>query len=392
MIKYIRGDFMSTGIICEYNPFHNGHLYHINKIKEMFPDDIIVLIMSSHFLQRGDSSLINKWDKTDIALSLGVDIVIELPFVFSSQGADIFAKGSIEILKNMNVDRLVFGSETDDIEILSNIANVQIDNDDFDLKVKTYLDEGISYPTALSKAVYDLTNIKIDKPNDLLAISYIKEIKKQKANIKPICIKRTNDFHSLKLDNEIVSATSIRNALKENKEIKKYVPSIVYDYLQKELSFTEEYFDLLKYKIISDFNNLNIYHTVDEGIENRIKKYIYTSNSMDELINNIKTKRYTYNKVKRMLTHILCSYTKEEALRTQNSEYIRILGFNKKGKDYLNKVKKTSLLPIITGYSNIKSEILDIEKRVSSIYFLPFKQKNKNYLMEMEYKNKPIIK
>ncbi len=383
---------MSTGIICEYNPFHNGHLYHINKIKEMYPDDIIVLVMSSHFLQRGDSSLINKWDKTDIALSLGVDIVIELPFVFSSQGADIFAKGSIEILKNMNVDRLVFGSETDDIEILSNIASIQIDNDEFDIKVKTYLDEGISYPTALSRAVCDLTNIKIDKPNDLLAISYIKEIKKQKANIKPICIKRTNDFHSLKLDNDVVSATSIRNALKENKDIKKYVPPIVYEYMQKDLSYTEDYFDLLKYKIISDFNNLSIYHTVDEGIENRIKKYIYTSNNMDELINNIKTKRYTYNKVKRMLTHILCSYTKEEAAGTQKGEYIRILGFNKKGKEYLNKVKKTSSLPIITGYSNIKSEILDIEKRVSSIYFLPFKQKNKNYLMEMEYKHKPIIK
>lgn len=383
---------MSTGIICEYNPFHNGHLYHINKIKEMFPDDIIILVMSSHFLQRGDSSLINKWDKTDIALSLGVDIVIELPFVFSSQGADIFAKGSIEILKNMNVDKLIFGSETDDIKLLSNIADIQIDNYEFDLKVKTYLDEGISYPTALSKAVCDLTSIKIDKPNDLLAISYIKEIKKQKANIEPLCIKRTNDFHSLKLDNEVVSATSIRNALKENKDIKKYVPPIVYEYMKKDLSFTEDYFDLLKYKIISDFNILNIYHTVDEGIENRIKKYIYTSNNMDELINNIKTKRYTYNKVKRMLTHILCSYTKEEALRTQNGEYIRILGFNTKGKEYLNKVKKTSLLPIITGYSNIKSEVLDIEKRVSSIYFLPFKQKNKNYLMEMEYKHKPIIK
>ena len=383
---------MSTGIICEYNPFHNGHLYHINKIKELFPDDIIVLVMSSHFLQRGDSSLINKWDKTDIALSLGVDIIIELPFVFSSQGADIFAKGSIEILKNMNVDKLIFGSETDDIKLLSNIADIQIDNYEFDLKVKTYLDEGISYPTALSKAVCDLTSIKIDKPNDLLAISYIKEIKKQKANIEPLCIKRTNDFHSLKLDNEVVSATSIRNALKENKDIKKYVPPIVYEYMKKDLSFTEDYFDLLKYKIISDFNILNIYHTVDEGIENRIKKYIYTSNNMDELINNIKTKRYTYNKVKRMLTHILCSYTKEEALRTQNGEYIRILGFNTKGKEYLNKVKKTSLLPIITGYSNIKSEVLDIEKRVSSIYFLPFKQKNKNYLMEMEYKHKPIIK
>ncbi len=383
---------MSTGIICEYNPFHNGHLYHINKIKEMYPDDIIVLVMSSHFLQRGDSSLINKWDKTDIALSLGVDIVIELPFIFSSQGADIFAKGSIEILNNMNVDRLIFGSETDNIEILNNIADIQINNSDFDLKVKKYMDEGISYPTALSKAVYDLTDIKIDKPNDLLAISYIKEIKKQNANIKPSCIKRTNDFHSLKLDNEIVSATSIRNALKENKDVKKYVPSVVYDYLQKEISFTEDYFNFLKYKIISELNNLSIYHCVDEGIENRIKKYIYTSNDMDELINNIKTKRYTYNKVKRMLAYILCSYTKEEALRTKKSEYIRILGFNKKGKDYLNKVKKTSLLPIITGYSNIKSEILDIEKRVSSIYFLTFKQKNKNYLMEMEYKHKPIIK
>lgn len=383
---------MSTGIICEYNPFHNGHLYHINKIKEMYPNDSIILVMSSHFLQRGDSSLINKWDKTDIALSLGVDIVIELPFVFSSQGADIFAKGSIEILKNMNVDRLIFGSETNDIETLTAIANIQINNKEFDVTVKKYLEEGISYPTALSKAVYTLTKIKVEKPNDLLGVSYIKEIIIQKANITPITIKRSNDFHSLELDNDIVSATSIRNALKNSTEIKRFVPPIVYDYLQKEISFSDDYFDLLKYKIISSINSLSTYQTVDEGIENRIKKYIYTSNSLDELIDNIKTKRYTYNKVKRMLTHILCGFTKEEALRTKENEYIRILGFNEKGKSYLNRIKKESSLPIITGYSNVKSEILDIERRVSSIYFLIFKQKNKNYLMEMEYKHKPIIK
>ncbi len=383
---------MSTGIICEYNPFHNGHLYHINKIKELYPNDTIVLVMSSHFLQRGDSSLINKWDKTDIALSLGVDIVIELPFVFSSQGADIFAKGSIEILKNMNVDRLIFGSETNNIDTLTAIANIQINNKEFDEVVKKYLEEGISYPTALSKAVYTLTNIKVEKPNDLLGVSYIKEIIIQKANITPMSIKRSNDFHSLELDNDIVSATSIRNALKNRTEIQRFVPQIVYDYLQKEISFSDDYFGLLKYKIISSINNLNTYQTVDEGIENRIKKYIYTSNSLDELIENIKTKRYTYNKVKRMLTHILCGFTKEEALRNKTNEYIRILGFNEKGKKYLNIVKKESSLPIITGYSNINSEILDIERRVSSIYFLIFKQKNKNYLMEMEYKHKPIIK
>jgi predicted nucleotidyltransferase len=343
-------------------------------------------------LQRGDSSLINKWDKTEIALSLGVDVVIELPFVFSSQGADIFAKGSIEILKNIGVDRLIFGSESNDVELLSRIADVQINNTNFDNKVKEYLDEGINYPTALAKAVHAITDIKIDKPNDLLGISYIKEIKKQGADIEPICIKRTNDFHSTKLDSAIVSATSIRTALKNETKIKKFVPEIVYEYLQKEISFTEDYYELLRYKIICDNDNLNKYQTVDEGIENRIKKFIYTSNNMDELINNIKSKRYTYNKVKRMLTHILCGFTKEEASRNKSNEYIRILGFNKAGKEYLNKAKKKSDLPIITGYSNIKSEILDIERRVSSIYFLPFKQKNKNYLMEMEYKHKPIIK
>lgn len=383
---------MSTGIICEYNPFHNGHLYHINKIKEMFPEDVIVLVMSSSFLQRGDSSLMNKWDKTDIALSLGVDIVIELPFVFSSQGADIFAKGSIEIFKSLKVDRIVFGSETNDINILKKMASIQLNNADFDEKVREYMNDGISYPNAISKALHTLINIDIDKPNDLLAISYIKEIYKQQADIEPISIKRTNDFHSLKLDGEIVSATSIRNALKESKNVKDFVPQIVYQYLKNDIHFIEDYYELLKYKIICSANNLNCYQTVDEGIENRIIKYIYTSNNIDELIKNIKTKRYTYNKVKRMLTHILCSYTKEEASRTKNSEYIRILGFNKNGKAFLNKVKKVSKLPIITGYSNIKSEILDIERRVSSIYFLTSKEKNKNYLMELEYKHKPIIK
>lgn len=383
---------MSTGIICEYNPFHNGHLYHLNKVKELFPNDTIILVMSSHFLQRGDSSLINKWDKTEIALNYGVDVVIELPFVFSSQGADIFAKGAIEILKSLNVEHLVFGSESFDTDLLKKIAKTQIENPLFDKKVEEYVNTGMNYPTAMAKAVENILSVKLDKPNDLLAISYIKEIIKQKANIEPVSIKRTNDFHSLKLEEEIASATSIREALKNNQDVSKYVPFLTNTFLKKEISFIDNYFELLKYKIISEINNLNIYQTVDEGIENRIKKYIYKSNNLDELITNIKTKRYTYNKIKRMLTHILCSYTKEEANRTKKSEYIRVLGFNSKGRKYLNLIKKGSSLPIITGFSNINSEILDIEMRVSSIYFLTFNQKNKNYLMELEYKHKPIIK
>ena len=381
---------MNIGIICEYNPFHNGHKYHIDKIKEMYPDSNIILVMSSLFLERGEVSIIDKWSKTDIALNMGVDIVIELPFIFSSQGADIFSKGAIEILKNMHVDKLIFGSELNDVDRLKLVAETQINNKEFDNKVTAYLEKGINYPTALSNSLKDILGFTVENPNDLLGVSYIKEIIKQKANITVETIKRTNDFNSKKLTGKLTSASSIREALKNKKSVKKYVPRITYKYL-KDLHFNEDYFNLLKYKIISEIDNLDIYQTVDEGIESRIKKYIYESNSFEELVNNIKTKRYTYNKISRMLIHILCSFTKEEALLTKKSEYIRVLGFNDKGKAYLNKVKKISNLPIITGYSNIDSKILDIEYRVSNIYYLTSKEKNKTSLMNRE-KSSPIIR
>ncbi|MEG1309535.1 MAG: nucleotidyltransferase [Bacilli bacterium] len=381
---------MSTGIICEYNPFHNGHLYHINKIKEMFPDDEIILVMSSLYLERGEVSLISKWDKTETAIKYGVDLVIELPFVFSSQGADIFAKGAIEILNSLLVDRLVFGSETNDINLLKNLANIQIDNAKFNDLVKEYISEGINYPTAVSKAIKLLTKQEITSPNDILGVSYIKEIIRLNSKIDPICIKRTNDYHNLDTSGDISSASSIRKLLRENKDISSFVPDSSFQ--KKELFFTEYYFDFIKYKILSNMDSLNIFQTVDEGIEGRIKKAILKSNNFEELIDNIKSKRYTYNKIRRMLIHILCNFTKEEAQICKNSEYIRVLGFNKKGKNFLNQVKKKSILPIITGYSNIDSKILDIEFRVSSIYYMVSKEKNKSQLIDMEYKHSPIIK
>ena len=383
---------MSTGIICEYNPFHNGHKYHIDKIKEMYPNDEIILVISSHFLQRGETSLINKWKKTEIALTEGVDLVIELPFVFSSQGADIFAKGAIEILDSLKVDRIVFGSEINDIEVLKDMASVQINNNKFNSLVKEYTSEGVNYPTAVAKAIKILTHREANTPNDLLGISYIKEIIKQNSKIKPMCIQRTNDFHSKNAYGTIASATSIREYIKDGKDYSRLVPDSTLKCLNEDLYFTEKYFDLLKYKIISNLNELDKFQTVDEGIEGRIKKYIFLSNSLEELINNIKTKRYTYNKIKRMLIHILCNFTKEEANQCNTSEYIRVLGFNQNGKNFLNSIKKESKLPIITSYSNIDSKILDIEFRTSAIYFMIANEKDKNELINMDYKHKPVIK
>ncbi|MCI9586202.1 MAG: nucleotidyltransferase [Bacilli bacterium] len=372
----------SVGIICEYNPFHNGHIYHIEKVKELFPDSTIILVMSGNYTQRGDMSIIDKWTKTDIALNY-VDLVVELPFMFSVASADIFAYGAINILKNLGVSNIIFGTENLNEKDFEKIALAQR-SEQFNILVKKYLDSGINYPTSLAKATYDLTGIKADCPNDLLGISYVKEL--INTNIKPITIKRTNDFHSKSLDGSIVSASSIRDALKNGIDVKKYVPSCTYNKLNN-LHFNEGYFDLLKYKIISEIDYLDKYVNVDEGIENRIKKYIYESISLEDLISKVKTKRYTYNKLNRMFTYILCGFTKEE--NTKKLEYIRILGMNKKGRLYLKSIKNKSNLPIITKYSN-KYKGLETELKTSYIYYS--KEKDKVNLTLMEYKHKPIIK
>ena len=380
------------GIIVEYNPFHNGHKYHINKIKEMFPNSLIVAVMNGHFSQRGDVSILNKWDKTNIALDNNIDLVIELPFPFATQAADIFSKGAIALLDAIKVDYLIFGSEINDINILTKCARIQLESDEYQEAVKDYLDYGINYPMSLAKALKDFTNINIDKPNDILGLCYIKELLKINSKIKPLTIKRINDYHDLSLNKNITSASSIRNAIKNNIDIKKYIPKISYQYLKDNTFFIEDYFMFLKYKIMSEINNLNIYQTVDEGLEARIKKEIIRSVSLEDLIQNIKTKRYTYNKIKRMFTHILVNFTKKEANKYQNIEYIRILGFNDLGRNYLNSIRKKVDLPIITTYQPKISEMLKLEFRTTCIYASILNEDDKKLLIEKEYKNKPIYK
>ncbi len=378
-----------VGIIAEYNPFHNGHLYHLNKVKEMFPDAYIVLVMSGNFTQRGDVSVINKWDKTEIALYYGVDLVVELPFVFATQGADIFARSSIEILDKLDVDYLVFGSESNDINKLTTLAEAQTNNKKYDNLVKEYLSEGVNYPTALSKALTDITGIKMDKPNDILGITYIREIIKQKSKIKPFTIKRNNDYNAKELEDFYSSATSIRYALKTDDDVSNVVPEYTTRFLNKKLMFIDNYFNLLKYNIVIN-NNLDLIQTVDEGIHNRIKKYIVTSKSLDELILKVKTKRYTYNKLNRMFTHILCNFTKEEAESFDKIEYIRVLGFNSNGRLIIKDIKDDIDIPIITNFSDIKSRMLDIEFRSTCCYASILDEQDKIKMIESEYKNYPV--
>ncbi len=371
----------AIGIIAEYNPFHNGHLYHLEKIKEMYPDYTIVVVMNGNFTERGEVTIIDKWKRSDIALELGIDLVIELPFPFSTQSADYYAYGAITLLEKLGVEKVIFGSESDSIEDLKLIAETQLNNDEFDKLVKIYCKLGNNYPTALSLALEDLIDKKITTPNDLLGISYIKAILKNNYKIIPESIKRTNNYHDKELDNEIVSASAIRESLRNNKSVENQVPVNTLNRLNN-LHYMDMYFNILKYKIITE-DNLEIYQTVETGMNKKLKEAIGKANTYDELIKSIKSKKDTYNKISRMLLHILCNFTKEQANSFKDITYIRILGFNKTGRDYLNSIKKDIDIPIISKITREKDSMLEYELETTKIYDLIYNE----HLEELEYKN-----
>lgn len=382
----------AVGIICEYSPFHYGHEYHIQKVKELYPNSPIILILSGNFTQRGLPSILDKWSKTKIAIEYGVDLVVELPFVFATQSADIFAHGAIALLKALKVETLVFGSETNDINTLLNLAKIQCQHPEYETLVKQYLKTGMNYPTALSLALKDLNQTTIQSPNDLLGLSYIKEIIKQDAQINPVTIQRTNDFHDIKSNEKIVSATRIRKAIKEHQAVDAFVPDMTANALKQQIYQLEDYAPLLFYKILSEEENMKRYQTVDEGIEHRIYECLSKSNTIEELIESVKTKRYTYNKISRMFIHILCNFTKEEAKKYNTISYIRILGISQIGMQYLNQIKKEVDIPIITSIHQIKDPMLELEYRTTTIYASILPPSERNQLIHQEYHKKPIMK
>jgi len=374
------------GIIAEYNPFHNGHLYQLEQIRSLEKDALIIAIISTSFTERGIPSYLDKYTKTKLCLEYGIDLVVELPFPFATQSADIFAKGAIQILKNLKAEILYFGSECNDIQKLTRLAQETF-SEEYQTRVRHYLEEGKNYPTALNMAF--LNSETITTPNDLLGLSYIKEILKQNCSIIPKTIQRTNSFHEEEIKNIISSATSIRKAIISKKDFSIAVPKPVYELLKEKNNFEESYFPFLKYKILSSFD-LSIYQTVDEGIEHRIKKMIKKSNSMEDFIQKMKTKRYTYNRLKRMCIHILCDFTKEKANGFKEIQYIRVLGFSEDGQTYLNQIKKELLVPIITTLSKGHFDMLEYEKQVTDIYLTVFPHEKALELEQLEYSAFPI--
>ncbi len=357
------------GIISEYNPFHNGHLYHLEQSKKLSGCDYTVAVISGNFTQRGSTSLVDKWEKTRMALANGVDLVIELPVLYSISSAENFADGSIKILNSLGiVDTLSFGAETSDIAVLSKIADVlTVEPTEYKNILSHELKKGLSFPKARENALLmylgDIRKYSgvLSSPNNILGIEYLKALKKYKSNINPICIKRIeSDYNSINFSNNIASATAIRNLVK-NKSfdiIKDLVPestySILIDNVQnghivEDLSiFEKEIIYVLRKMSIEEISNLP---DVSEGLEYSIKKAADSCNSIVELLNLVKSKRYTSTRIQRILLYALLGITKKDMQVSKTTKpYVRILGFNNFGKTLLSEIARNNpKLNIITS-------------------------------------------
>lgn len=361
-----------VGIIAEYNPIHNGHLYHIQKAKQVTNSDYCIVVMSGGFTQAGNIAIYDKFSRAKIATKNGADLVIELPSIYATSSAEHFAFGGINILDKLNiVDNICFGSECNNINLLSAVSDIFIQKDkQIWKKINENLKNGISFASARSNALTKyLTEDQIcilSKPNNILGLEYLKNLKLLNSKIEPFIVKRkSSNFNEILLnsnDDNFTSATSIRNCIKENKIeiLKKYVPIETYNLITtKKASFNDDLFSILKYKIISsNVNDLEKINEVTEGLEYKIIKELNNSSNYEELSKNIKSKRYQLSKIKRMLINILLNITKDDFLYAKENKiaYAHILSCSDKGKDLLSKISQNSDIELITS---INEKILD---------------------------------
>lgn len=362
----------TVGIIVEYNPLHNGHLYHIEETRRLSKCDVLVCVMSGNFTQRGEPALIDKFTRTNMALKNGIDLVVELPFVFTVQSADMFAYTSVSILHHLDVDEIYFGSESGDITQLETVASI-MDEPAYNTLLKLNLKEGLSYPTASDNAMKELyPQNDYHLPNNILGIQYIKAVRKLESSIKlkTIIRKSTGYYDDETHNTTIQSATSIRKSLKDNKEVSNYIPSSVSTLLHKrKIIDLNDFTDQMKY-ILSSTSKEEMNHIFgfEEGFENRLLK-IRDFTSIDDLIQKVISRRYTNSKIRRMLMHLLCN-TKKELLTSFEIPYIRILGMNDSGKKLLSSIKRDISIPLITKIKEEKHPYLEQELLVSKVYSL----------------------
>lgn len=361
----------ATGIIAEYNPFHNGHLYHLQETRRIRPDRPVICVMSGHFLQRGEPAMVNKWARAEMAVRHGVDLVLELPVLYSCRSAYWFGRGSLEILAATGVtSHFSFGAEDDKLDDLQKVARLLAEEDpSFQETLRQGTKKGLSYPRARSEALQKLLGSGEElwnKPNNVLALAYLQALHELKLPLTPILVRRKGaGYNEIQLQTgQNPSATALRSQLnavplpqfpEALESIRDYLPPASYEILNREYStgrcpvqlesLAPQVLTLLRRSSPEEIARIV---DVNEGLEGRLGKASVSATTLSGYLASVKTKRFTYTRLQRFLIHLLLNYTKEkEALLREGPPYLRVLAFNKTGRDLLKKIKAKTALPVI---------------------------------------------
>ncbi len=371
----------TMAVICEYNPFHNGHKYQLTEHKEQLGADGVICLMSGSFVQRGAPAVYDKWTRAKDAVLNGADLVLELPVVYSCQSAKRFATGAVKLLDKLGVvDFLSFGSESGNIFELRRCANI-INSEDFSLHINEELKSGLSYPSArtevFKKFYPGIDETLLSSPNNILAIEYLNALKNINSVIKPKTIKRNRNF---------VSASQIREKMAKDEDVTLFTPTEIHK------TYSQEAFDFL---VLYHFRKesleaLQKICDMREGLEHKFKKALQISTTVDKLADTVKSKRYTRTRIDRIIVNSLLGIHDSDT--KLDPQYARVLAFNEKGQEILANMKKTSLIPIITKTADAKSDNPEfkrmLEKDILStdIYSVITNQET-----GLDYKTSPIV-
>ncbi|MBR4162133.1 MAG: nucleotidyltransferase family protein [Solobacterium sp.] len=368
----------TCGIVAEYNPFHNGHRYHLQQAKIKSEADLMIVVMSGNFVQRGEPAILDKWKRASCAVQNGADIVIELPYLYSTQAASQFAHGAVSLLKTAGVDFISFGSECGNLENLQEIAETSINPD----HLHEALDHGMSYPKAYSLLTSEML------PNDILALCYLKEI--QGSSIQPVLIQRTSDYLSDELSTD-ASAMAIREALFAQKDILNTTPmkeDLEHSYLPR----WDVYYPYLRtFLLTSSKEQLEQFFLFQEGIENHLKKNAQWSSTWNEFLSSSVTYRYTAGRIRRTCLQAMVQLTKQEVQKLPLLDTLHILAFNENGRKWLHEKRKEDIR-IASKFSDIPYPWRSLEYRTSLLYASVFPEEERKEILQKEIQGAMYIR
>lgn len=365
----------ACGVIVEYNPFHNGHRYHLQQAREQTSADVIVAVMSGNFLQRGEPAIVDKWTRAEMALLQGADLVIELPFAYAVQSADYFAAGAIKLLQALQVESLVFGTDVKEtVDYQGFGAFVASHQAEIDARYQAMRNNGQSYPQQMTALFRELLGLPLDfsSPNHILGLSYAKENAKYSQPMTLIPIHREHaGYHDETIQGTIASATAIRKGLEAGSDVALTMPKTSWGLLQTQpLISWQNFWPLLRYQLLVQTpSDLRRIYQMTEGIEYRLKSAAEKAETFAAFIEAVKTKRYTWTRLQRLCCYILGQVTENEIQGTWQNTFIHVLGFTSKGQQFLKERKKTADLPILTRIGRDTSNF-SLDEKISHLYQL----------------------